>query len=210
MSRAPGAVLALVSRGEGSTSLDLVRPRDLPMKWAVGVSPRGGGAGEGVSPSPQVGTHTFLSGNPTPPALRAPPPPSPGGEGSHGDTRREAVPGAALTPVSEKGGEGWPGSGSSRGPIPGQWTVVAIANEGGDRGGGNPLPGQNDTRKFLSGTPRPLPDLCLVSSASRLNSYRLPSADNPLLEGGTVQGDTREKPCPGVQTPGQCETRSIS
>ncbi len=73
------------------------------------------------------------------------------------DTRREAVPGAALTPVSEKGGEGWPGSGSSRGPIPGQWTVVAIANEGGDRGGGNPLPGQNDTRKFLSGTPPPPP-----------------------------------------------------
>jgi hypothetical protein len=26
---------------------------------------------------------------------------------------------------------------------------------------------------------------------------------------GTGEGDTRENPCPGMQTPGRCETRSI-
>jgi len=46
-----------------------------------------------------------------------------------------------------------------------QWTVVDIAIGGGADGEGA----------------SPLPCLCLVSSASRLNTYRLPYACNPPL-----------------------------
>jgi len=63
--------------------------------------------------------------------------------------------------------------------LPVQWTVVAIAIGGGADGEG--------------ASPRPC--LCLVSSASRPNSYRLPSACNPLPAGGYPYVPP-QSPCP--------------
>ena len=77
---------------------------------------------------------------PTPPALRAPPPPPPGGRGSHGDSQGKAVSGGGA-------GGGFSGEGGRASPdlvrprdLPVQWTVVAIATGGGDRGGGSSPP----------------------------------------------------------------------
>ena len=96
------------------------------------------------------------------PPQRAPlhPPtlPSPPGEGSHGDSQREAVFWGGV-------GGGFPGavrcgSGVSQNAAlsPGSPRTVdrgGYRHGGRGPGRGNPLPGQNDTKKSLSGTPTP-------------------------------------------------------
>ena len=60
------------------------------MQWTVvGIASGVGLTGRGL-PSPVSNPHSSTPINPTPPALRAPPPPARGG-GSHGDTRWKAV-----------------------------------------------------------------------------------------------------------------------
>jgi len=65
---APGVVLATISRKDrqGRTAPERVFLRVLPLERTVGISPSGEGTGEGRTPSPQAGTHTF--------PLKAPPP----------------------------------------------------------------------------------------------------------------------------------------
>ena len=164
-SRAGGAALTSVSWRRGRASPDPVLPSLSRYTGPWWLSPQGVGTGEGVSLSPQGDTHTFLSGNPTPPALRAPPPPPPGGEGSHGDTRWEAVPGIVLAAVSRKGGQ--KRTGSSRfdpgnSPWSGPWryrhgegagAVMAIS-------GGKPYPVL--LRDLPGPTYLPLPDRMMV------------------------------------------------
>ena len=131
------------------------------------------------------------SSSPSPHPARPPPPSPPGGEGSHGDTRWGAV----------------PGSGADAGFPEGSDEVQALARKrlfprALDRGG------YRHGRWRLAGA-SPLPCPCLVSSASGLNSSRLPSAGNPLRRRGRCVGISGKKPCPGMQTSGQREKRAI-
>src|SRR5688572_18673899 len=98
--------------------------------------------------------------SPTPPPPRAPPPPPPGGGGSHGDIRWNAAPGGGADAGFPKDGEESASKNQlETGSSPGSPHAV---DRGGYRHGGG-ADGEGA---------RPLPCLCLVSSASRLNSYR--------------------------------------
>jgi len=61
-------VLTTISRKDrqGRTTPERVLLRVLPLERTVGISPLGEGTGEGVSPSPQAGTHTFPLKAPAP------------------------------------------------------------------------------------------------------------------------------------------------
>jgi hypothetical protein len=143
-------------------------------------------------PSPAERSHP--SPHPARPAASSP---APRGGGSHGDIRWNAAPGGGADAGfpkdrEESASENQLETGSSPG------SPRAVDRGGYRHGGGADGEGA-----------RPLPYLCLVSSASRLNSYRLPYACNPLPAGGypyvppqsprprkgAVRGDT------GMQTP---------
>ena len=100
-------------------------------------------------------------------ASRSSPAPT-GGGGSHGDIRWNAAPGGGADAGfpkdrEESASENQLETGSSPG------SPRAVGRGGYRHGGGADGEGAS-----------PLPCLCLVSSASRLNSYRLPYACNPL------------------------------
>ena len=130
---------------KGAGRRDHFRRRPVPGR----AEQRGGGGGQIHAFRGNGGFHCAGSGL-SGPASRPPPPrPVPGGE--RGPPRFFAN---LFDPLALHLG-GYPHV--SLRDLPVQWTVVAIATGGGDRGGGNPRPGQNVTQKFLSGTPHPAP-----------------------------------------------------
>ncbi len=88
--------------------------------------------------------------------------------------------GVVLTPVSREKGERARTRFLPRiSPCSGPWWISPRGEGTGE--GARPLPGQNDTRKFLSGNPHPA----------------RPSASSPTRGAGAVRGDIRWEAVPG-------------
>jgi|GEM_PF-2302625 hypothetical protein len=139
-----------------------------------GYRNRGRGPGRGLVPPRANDTRKILSGTPHPSrASRSSP--ALGGGGSACDSQWKAVSGGDADAVFPEGwGRASPGLGlpPDISPDCGPWWISQSGEGAGE--GARPLPGQNDTRKILSGTPHPA-----------------------LVGAGAVRGDTRWKAVPG-------------
>jgi len=137
----PGSALTSVSRRSRGERIRIwFFPGISPSVDCGGYRHWGEGTGEGENPPPRRGISVLLFGIPTPPALRAPPPPLRGGGSAWGypvgsraweraDVCFPEEPGrASLDPALLR-------------PVPEQWTVVDIAIRGRGPGRGRiPLP----------------------------------------------------------------------
>jgi len=125
-------------------------------------------------------THMLLRHPPPRPRCALLPRPHPGARAVRAIPGGKPRQGVVLTPVSREKGERARTRFLPRiSPCSGPWWISPRGEGTGE--GARPLPGQNDTRKFLSGNPHPA----------------RPSASSPTRGAGAVRGDTRWEAVPG-------------
>jgi len=125
-------------------------------------------------------THMLLRHPPPRPRCALLPRPHPGARAVRAIPGGKPRQGVVLTPVSREKGERARTRFLPRiSPCSGPWWISPRGEGTGE--GARPLPGQNDTRKFLSGNPHPA----------------RPSVSSPTRGAGAVRGDIRWEAVPG-------------